>query len=449
VDDSDFFVERANPDSPEEYLTPDGWTPFESREEVIRVRGEDPVTLTVRSTRHGPVITPVEDRAGDQVLSFQWVAHVPSGTFQALLDMGAAGSVDEFLMAMREFNNPHQNVVFADTAGAWGYWMGGRVPLRASGTPPHLPVPGWTGEHDWMGWLPFEEKPHVLAPERGYIATANNRQTRNEVGGLVTDGGWFGPDRAQRISQLLEAQDLHDAESLLAIQMDPGSAFVDRHIGMAVDAFRATGLPDLGERLESWDRLADLESTEATLFHTWWRILRNGLMEDYYDGERGYFTDRMVEYALDGKVSLPPGLQEAAALEAAGFADVPWGDAHRLDLGHPMTAVPVVGKLLRFGRYGIPRMGGPNSVNVADFGGTRPPYRVTFGPSQRHVVDMADVDGTGGFILPGGQSGYPDHTHSFDQLQLWREGRLWLLPLERPLVESRTVATVRLDPAWD
>jgi len=93
----------------------------------------------------------------------------------------------------------------------------------------------------------------------------------------------------------------------------------------------------------------------------------------------------------------------------------------------------------------MPRVGGPYSVNVASFGGTQPPFEVVYGPSQRHVVDMADPDGSGGFILPGGQSGYPANPHSFDQLELWLEGRLWLLPTERALVEARTVATVRLE----
>ena len=458
VDDSDFFVERVNPDNPEEYLTPDGWLPFETREEVIRVKGGDPVTLTVRSTRHGPVVTPVEERAGDQILAFQWVAHAPAGTFQDFLGMAQAQSTEEFLEAMRDFNNPHQNVVFADTAGAWGYWMGGRVPIRASGTPPQLPVPGWTGEHDWLGWVPFEEKPHVLAPERGYVATANNAQGRDERALRVTDGNWFGPYRAQRISELLEAQDLHDAESLLAIQMDPGSAFVDRNIGHAVEAFRAAGLEELALRLESWDRQADLESTEATLFHSWWASLHRGFMEHYYGGDRGYFPDRILEEALAGEVEAPPGLElpptatEEAALAAAEFADLPWGEAHQLTLDHPLAVVPVVGSLLRFGRSGIPRVGGPYSVNVGPFGGSRPPFRSGYGPSQRHVVDMADPDGSGGFILPGGQSGYPDNPHSFDQLELWSEGRLWLLPLDRrgmdgrPGVEARTVATVRMEP---
>jgi len=446
VDDSDFFLERVNPDNPEEYLTPDGWEPFQAREEVIRVKGADPVTLMVQSTRHGPVITPVEDRAGNQVLSFQWVAHFPSNTFEALLGMDRARTAGEFLEAMRGFSDPHQNVVFADTAGAWGYWMGGRVPIRASGTPPHLPVPGWTGEHDWVGWVPFEEKPHVLAPSRGYIATGNNAQGRDEAALRVTDGRWFGPYRAQRISELIEAQDLHNAESLLAIQMDPGSAFVDRHIDQAIEAFRAAGLINLAQRLEGWDHLADLESTEATLFNSWWTFLSRSYMEHYYDGDRGYLPSTVVEDALEGRLDLPSGLAEEAARAAAEFADLPWGEAHLLNLDHPLSAAPVVGPLLRFGRYGMPRIGGPYSVNVAGFGGSQPPFQTGYGPSQRHVVDMADPNGSGGFILPGGQSGYPSNPHSFDQLELWQDGRLWLLPTERSGVEGRTVATLRLVP---
>ncbi len=447
VDDSDFFLEKVDPDDPDRYLTPAGWAPFEKREEVIQVRGAAPDTLTVRSTRHGPVITPVEERARDQVLAFQWVAHAPAGTFEALMGMAEAVNAEEFLAAMRTFDDPHQNVVFADSAGAWGYWMGGRVPVRASGTPPHLPVPGWTGEHDWVGWLPFDEKPHVLAPERGYVATANNAQTADAVARLVTDGNWFGPHRAQRISELLEAGEQHDAASLLAIQMDVHSVLVDRYLDDAVAAFRSAELEEPAARLEAWDRNETVESTEATLFYAWWTALRLGLRDRYYGGRQGWFPDRVVEQALDGAMPLPAGVAEDAARAAAAYADLPWGEAHTLTLGHPLMGVPVVGSLFRFGRSGIPRAGGPNSVNVAPFSGQRPPFRSAYGPSQRHVVDMADPDGSGGFILPGGESGYPANPHSFDQLELWREGRLWLLPLARARVEARTVATVRLEPA--
>lgn len=465
VDDADFFLERVKPDDPDQYLTPEGWASFETREEVIRVKGEDPITLTVRSTRHGPVITPVENRAGDQVLAFQWVAHFPSETFPALMGMGQARTVDEFLHAARGFQNPHQNLVFADTAGAWGYWMGGRVPLRASGPPPHLPVPGWTGEHDWSGWVPFEEKPHVLAPERGYVVTANNAQGRDDAALRVTDGGWFGPYRAQRITELLEARPKHDAASLLTIQMNVSSAFVDRNLSYAVEAFRRADLPELADRLEAWSGEATPESTEATLFHAWWENLHQQYRRVYYDGDGGYFPDRVLEEALararwtENGVStpadpdsFPPGLElpadlpTEAARTVAEYADLPWGQAHLLTLSHPMASVPVLGKLLRFGRADIPRAGGPYSVNVGPYSGSHPPFISGYGPSQRHVVDLADPDGSGGFILPGGQSGYPANPHSFDQLDLWREGRLWLLPLARRRVEARTVATVTLNP---
>ncbi len=459
LDDSDFFLERVHPEDPERYETPEGWAEFQLREEIVRVRGSDPVPFTVRSTRHGPVINRVEGRAGEELLAFRWVGHEPSGTFPALMEMGRARTAEEFLEALEGFDNPHQNVVFADTAGAWGYWMGGRVPLRASGLPPHLPVPGWTGEHDWTGWLPFQEKPHTMAPERGYVATANNAQGHRPQDRLVSDGSWAMPYRAQRISQLIEDRELHDAASLLAIQMDVGSAFARRNVPHAVRAFREAGLEEMAVRLEEWDQAAELESTEATLFHSWWQALWSRYREHYYDGGRGYFPNRVLDEALNGelalsaemeeRLSLPPELPQEAARAAAEYADLPWGQAHRLTLDHPLSGVPVAGGLLGFGRSGIPRAGGRYSVNVASFGGLTPPFRVSHGPSQRHVVDMADVDGSGGFILPGGQSGYPAGDHSFDQLPLWREGRLWLLPLARDRVEEGAVARLRLEPGGD
>jgi penicillin amidase len=208
----------------------------------------------------------------------------------------------------------------------------------------------------------------------------------------------------------------------------------------------------MAARLEEWEGRADLESREATLFHSWWSSLRGRFRDVYYEGTPGYFPSTVVEKALAGDVPMPTGLVEDAARDAASYADLPWGETHTLTLDHPLAQVPWIGSLLKFGRSGIPRVGGPYSINVAGFNGTSPPFRTGYGPSQRHVVDMADPDGSGGFILPGGQSGYPANPHSFDQLEKWRQGRLWLLPLDRSGtthaigVENRTVATVRLLP---
>ena len=155
--------------------------------------------------------------------------------------------------------------------------------------------------------MPFEEKPHVLALTGGTSPPPTTPRGGTKRARRVSDGGWFGPYRAQRISELLEAREVHDAESLLAIQMDPGSAFVDRNIHHAVAAFRSAGLDDLATRLEGWDRQADLESTEATLFQSWWSSLHRAFREHYYGGGGVYFPDRILEEALEEAAGLPRG----------------------------------------------------------------------------------------------------------------------------------------------
>ncbi|MGH7483788.1 MAG: penicillin acylase family protein, partial [Longimicrobiales bacterium] len=150
VDDVDLFIERLDPADPTRYLTPDGSAPFDVRVDTIRVKDAEPRELTIRSTRHGPVL-PSSGAAGDDgVLALAWAAHAPSRTVEALPALNRAADWDAFLAAVRAFDNPHQNVVYADTGGRIGYAMGGRVPIRGDGRPaPLAPVPGWTGEFDW------------------------------------------------------------------------------------------------------------------------------------------------------------------------------------------------------------------------------------------------------------------------------------------------------------
>jgi penicillin amidase len=444
LDDADLFVERVDPTDSTRYLTPDGSRPFTTRAELIPIRGGGEDTLIVRETRHGPVMTPVEPRSGGQVLALGWVALNAESTAPALLTMNRARSVAGFLDGLAGFTNAHQNVVFADTAGAWGYWMGGRLPIRAQGRPATLPVPGWSGEFDWTGWVPFAQHPHVLEPDRGFVATANNRQGWDSVSTSVSET-WAPPYRAQRISQVLAASDRHDAASMTRLQMDVVSDFAVRYRAKAADAFRSAGLVEAADRLAAWSGDATAASIEATLFYAWIEEVRRSLRMSAYGEDRGYMPNRAVARALEAPLG-PPEAAAAATRAWQGGGDLPWGDAHQLSLGHPLSGIPVLGPVLGFGKGPLPREGGPHTVNVAGYSGEEPPFRVTSGPSQRHVVDLADPDGSGGFILPGGQSGLPNSPHSWDQLERWRRGELWLLPLDRSRVEARTTSRFTLTP---
>jgi penicillin amidase len=447
VDDADFFVERVDPADPNRYLTPDGSEPFVVHDEEIVVRGlSQPVHLRVRETRHGPVMSEVEERAGDDLLAVRWVAHDPSPSAEAILAMNTARSAAELVEALRLFRDPHQNVVFADTAGTFGYWMAGRVPLRRDGRPPLLPVPGWTGEHDWIGDLPFEEHPHVVDPPRGFVVTANNPATAGGLAARVNDGHYEGPYRAARITELLDTATALDAAAVARMQMDVVSLFARRHRQAAVDAFRQAEQGARADTLAAWDGTMSADRREPVLFHAWFELVRFHVARDLYGGPPGYFPESALERMLDaGQVS--PAITTSVVREAVANAGaLLWGDAHRLHLDHPLQAVKVVGRTLGFGHEPVPIGGDGYTVNLADFSGRFPPFAVRHGPSQRHVVDLADLDGAGGFILPGGQSGFPANRHAFDQLPAWLSGGLVPIPMSRSAAQARSIGTLRLVP---
>jgi penicillin G amidase len=436
VDDADLFLERVDPADSTRYLIPGGSEAFRTRVEVISVRGRSiPDTLRVRETRHGPVISGVAAVPGDDLLSLRWSGHDPAPTQRALLGMNRAGDAGAFLEALSHFRNPHQNVVFADTAGNFGYWMAGRVPRRRGGRPPLVPVPGWTGEHDWDGYLPFEDHPHLLNPERGYVATANNRQGWDPVADRLSGGSWAPPYRAERIRDAILSAPLHDTASMRLLQMDRVDRFALRHRTRAAGAFRAAGFVDEATRLEEWDGDTGVQRTEPTLLYLWMEALRAAVAGSIYlDGAPGYFPPEALERALDGlEGDVVDRLAERAAREAMGAlqgAAPPWGDAHHLVLEHPLAVVPVLGRLAGFHAGRHPVGGSRNTVNVAAYGGRIPPLEVRHGASQRHVTDLADPLGVGWFILPGGQSGLPRSRHALDQLPLWLDGGLVPLATE-------------------
>ncbi|MCS6906726.1 MAG: penicillin acylase family protein, partial [Anaerolineales bacterium] len=193
----DLYIERVNPENPNQYEVNGRWAEFETRQEVIRVSGGEPVTITVRLSRHGPIISdtyeplmdkadpkdkatkPFRERAGinlpeSYAIAMRWTALEPAPVFEAIWGFNKANNWVEFRRAAQAFAVPAQNLLYADVDGNIAYQMPGRIPIRAKGDG-RLPVPGWTDEYEWVGYIPFEELPYALNPPQGYIVTANNR----------------------------------------------------------------------------------------------------------------------------------------------------------------------------------------------------------------------------------------------------------------------------------
>ena len=460
VDDVDLFLERVDPEDPGRYLTPDGSAPFEVRTETIQVRGrEEPVVMPVRSTRHGPLL-PLDPAGADQdtVLAVQWTALRPGTVFRGIIGFNLADDWPSFLAAADDMDDPHQNLVYADTAGHIGFVMGGTVPIRGEGLPaPVAPVPGWTGEWDWRGDLPFDQHPRVLDPAAGFIVTANNLQTLDPLGARIS-GTWNPPFRAMRIRQMIRDGGEYTAEDMHRMQLDVVDLYAQRYLDRAVEAARWAGLDEEAEQLAGWNGRADPESHAATLFYLWNEAVQAALARDLYGGDVGYFPStaagevlesRRVAWAEDQSGRYREVVRQAMR-EVAPLADHPWGEANRAVHAHALAEVEVLDRLLglNIGPHG--HYGSPTTVNVAHWGFRSPaesfPFTTTAGPSERQVVDMGNLGATGGFVIGTGQGGVPFDPHYDSQVPLWRDGGLIPMPLEWAAIQARSVQQMLLEP---
>jgi penicillin G amidase len=456
VADADFFIEQVDTADSGRYLTPQGWRAFEVRPETIQVRGSEAIVHTVRSTRNGPVLSDVDARAGELVLSLRWAVLEPSAEAGALLQMNRARNAAEFLQAARGFDSPHLNVVFADTNGEIGYRLAGRIPLRRSGDG-SLPVPAWTGEYDWLGFLDPERHPEIMNPKRGFIVTANNAAVGSEFPYPIARQ-WAEPFRAQRIREMLEAGRDFTAADVALQQIDLYDAFALRYLPHAIRAAEQAGETVAAELLRGWNGEARFDSRAAALFYSWYEALRRGVAADEYRGASMYFPRAALNHMLEtgdngwaNDVRTPRTETLADQAEAAIKAALrhvdsrQWGDLHETRISHALGRARALDRLVGFNLEPFSKGGSPYTVDVAGYG-SRAPFVNTHGASQRHVVDLGDPAATGGYVIPTGQSGIPFSRHYRDQHRLWREGRLWPISLDRDRAAAVTWHRMQLRP---
>jgi penicillin amidase len=423
------------------------------------VKGRDPEILRYRMTRHGPVMSDIEDgiATGTDVIAMRWIGQEPSHTMLALPAFMRAATWTDFSSAVSMFDNPHQNVVYADTAGHIGYIMGGRIPDRGTNLPPSLPVPGWTGEWDWKGFLPFDQHPMVFDPPQGYVVTANNRQAAGALADRISDD-WETPFRAARIREMILGADKPlTADDVHRMQLDVQDASALRYRDRAAAAARQTGNNDVASELEKWDGHATRESTTATIYYVFVDRLRGQLVRSLYGDSTGWVNREIVDNVLETRAVPWPGapfdsLAQVAMREALPLArGRAWGTVHTVTAEHPLGSVPALERMLRLNIGNVPAPGSQTTVNVSHWGAATndadgPRFRANIGPSQRHVVDMRDIDGSGGFILPGGESGIPFSAQYRDQWQRWLDGGLSVIPLNDKPASAKGAHTLRLVP---
>ncbi len=445
-DVQDLYLERIKPDDPAQYQTPDGWAKFDSRQEVIHVRGKPDVTLTVRQSRHGPVISDAgiaDDVLGAKgqpgyVLAMRWTA-LDANTDQlgAGYRMSRARSVSEFIEAARGWVAPMQNMVVADDQGHIGLVLPGRVPLRKPENDLWglAPAPGWDARYDWAGWLPFEDLPKWTDPDKGYFATANQRTVPQDYPHFLTSS-WAQPYRQQRIEQLLDAKPKHTGADLKAMHADLTSLAVPNTLPWLKKAKSSHPLAAAAQQqLAGFEGRMAADSAAPLIFWAWQRQLIRTILGDdlavlnerayggrsFMDAIEGILarddgrwcddqrTPAVETCAQQADVAFTAALDELQQLQGPDVAAWRWGRAHQMRAEHrPFSSVK---PLARFFELRAPMGGDTNSINVSRVsvkadGVTGEYYLDEHGPSLRAVYDLADPKQSG-FMHSTGQSGIP------------------------------------------
>jgi penicillin amidase len=479
-DTQDLYIERVDPEDPAKYITPQGPRPFETRTETIRIRGGETRTVTIRATRHGPVMSDLARYAGTHpgyVLALQWTALDPDDrSSQAIEALGRAHDWDGFISALRPYGGPMQNVVFADSSGNIGFVAPGRVPIRRPENDTHglVPAPGWDARYDWVGYVPFDDLPRSFNPSTGQIVTANHKVITESYRPFLTSE-WSEPYRAIRIGQLLNARDSHSPESFKTIQADVLSLMaVDMTMPMLALLPPANSSPSMSQiraLLAAWQGQTDTGRPEPLIFAAWFREFSRLLYEDEL-GEaftaqwrfRPLFVKNVLadisgqsRWCDDIRTPRAESCQEIAALALdratrflrSQYGDDPnrwtWGEAHPAHSPHrPFSAVPGLRRVLDIQ---VPSAGDAFTVNVGRFNPARAegPFHNLHAAGLRAVYDMADSDHAW-FMISTGQSGNPLSGLYRNLAEPWAAVEYLLVSMQRSEIDAGARGTLTLEP---
>ena len=449
ADYQDLYVERFKEDDPRYYEFKGQWQRAEVHPEVLKVRGADDAKLDVTVTHHGPIIA--GDPARGFAIAFKYTqTAAPNNGAECLLQMLRAKSAAELDESMGRWVDPVNNFIFADVQGNIGYLTRGQVPIRSRANA-WVPVPGWTGEHEWDGFIPFQEMPRSHNPEAGYIVTANQKVVGNEYPHFIALD--YAPEfRARRVTIRLNTLDKATAEDMARVHAERVSIPAQHYIRFL------SGVKPRDERskkaleaLLAWDGDMDRDSVAATIYsafrlrldltvlkHLLGPLLEEALKETGRGGTThvGRLRAHFPSLIEKGDSSLLPQGADWTSLMAQALADAvaelqsqlgddistwTWGSVHSTAPQHPLVlAFPEAADLLNPPSIG---MGGDGDTPQHANYSPRQPYAISALSVLRYVFDPADWNKSG-WIVPLGASGHPGSVHYADQAPIWAEVKL-------------------------
>ncbi len=487
MDDSDIFIEELNPDNSTQYRTPDGWAEFETRGTIIRIKDEDPVTLTLRWSENGPVLSSSLYDVGTitppgHVASLGWTAlEAEDTTMTAAMRLMRAQGIEQALEAGELFIAPSQNLMLA-TQDRVAMQTIGRMPRRRADheTQGRMPAPGWRTENRWLGTLPYSANPRFLDPESGILGNTNNKIIERPFP-LHVSHDWGDTQRIERFLHLMRTRNVHTRDSFIEAQLDTVSPaarlllpLVAADLWFSGEAAPAGTRAHLRQRalrlMADWNGEMNEHLPEPLIYAAWMRALQTRLIRDELgplavnfthvdpvfiervfrdtDGAgewcnivQSSVTETCTEIAIN---ALDEALLRLTERYGENVESWRWGDAHMATHTHSVLGeVPLVRHFVNIRQS---TSGGDHTLMRAATSGREPePFANVHGAVYRGVYDFADPESSV-FILSTGKSGHPLSRHYDDLGDLWRRGEYIPMTLDPELARGGAVGITTIRP---
>jgi penicillin amidase len=487
ADDQDVFIEKLNPENPEEVMTPTGWKPLASKRSIINIKDEDSISLTLRWSENGPILSGNSYDLGTviprgHVASIGWTAFETEDTSaQAMFKLMRSGSVDEAIAAGEDFIAPAQNMTVIDGERI-AMQVIGALPRRAARhqTQGRMPAPGWLAENRWQGRLPYSSNPSFVDPEGGIVGNTNNKVIDRPFP-LHMSHRWGDTQRVLRWERLMQTREVHTRESFIEAQLDTVSItartllpLVARELWFTGQAAEQ-GTPERRRRdaldlLAGWNGEMNEHLPEPLIYAAWMRALQDrlihdelGNLSDKFPHPKPIFLERVFrdedgaavwcdviqsapkETCADiAKLALDDALLWIDETYGQSLESLRWGDAHQATHDHPVLGN--VGWFSWIVNIRQSTSGGDNTLLRGKTAGSGDqPFLNTHGATYRGVYDFADPDSSI-FITSTGQSGHPLSRHYDDLGELWRRGEYIPMTLDPDLARAGAVGVTTLTP---
>lgn len=450
ADDADLYIEKLDSDEAGTYWRADRRKRMEVVRERYRVRGGSSVTHTVRVTDVGPLVS---DVSNGLALSLRWTGREGPGLFSAFYALNRSKSSEDVRNALTGLVAPCVSVVWADDQGCFGIQSAGKIPVRPPSADGIVPLPAWTGVHDWMGYIPFDQLPARINPENGYCVAADGRPGGSEYP-YFSGCCWNAFTKEDRITQLIKESHDHFREGLQAVQTDTFSPLARRLVPMLLAGLeKQSGKNSLERRagriLAAWDFKMPADSAGAAVFALTYKSLIENLLAKPLGSElysefaaNPVLTSHIVKKVfldekqlwlsrLNAESLLLRGFRDGAALGRDLMGDDPakwkWAEIHRAAFHHPVATRSRFLEAL----YDVGPLSLPGSLDTINLAGWSPalPFGVLAGVSLRQVSDMTEPPQVYS-VSPLGASAHFFSSHYKDQTTAWAKGRSFRDPTQ-------------------